>query len=162
MRARRTSVAVEVRPVREGTCDHASIGMARLPGLVAAAVLVAGCGIGEGGMGLPAQLPDESYPGVRQGVRGTLAVTPFGCIELRIDEGRWFVIWPAGSRLDDRVRLPDSQVVAEGDIVVGVGAFTPTAPLWARGGYWQNALGSCAPGEEAVLVLDSATVDPGG
>lgn len=148
--------------MNDGACEHASTRMARLPGFVAAAVVLAGCGIGEGGMGLPVQLPDESYPGVRQAVRGTLGVTRFGCIELQIDEEGWFVIWPAGSQLDDRVRLPDSQVVAEGGTVVGIGAFTPTAPLWARGGYWQNALGSCAPDDEEVLVLDSATVDPAG
>ncbi len=134
----------------------------RALGLIAAAVVLAGCGIGEGGMGLPTQLPNESYAGIRQAVRGTLAVTPFGCIELQIDEEGWFVIWPAGSRLLDGVGLPNGEVVVEGDTVVGIGAFTPTAPLWARGGYWQNALGSCAPDDEEVLVLDSAAVDPAG
>lgn len=113
-------------------------------------------------MGLPAQRPGETYPGVRQEIRGALAITPFGCIELEVDAENWFVIWPVGSQLDDRVRLADGQVVADGNAVTGMGAFTPTAPLWVKGGYWENALGSCAPGADEVLVLDSATVDPAG
>jgi hypothetical protein len=89
-------------------------------------------------------------------------VAPNGCFELLIDDSRWYVIWPVGSQRDDRVRLPNGQVVADGGTVVGIGAFTPTAPLAADGGYWQDAAGFRAPGDQEVLVLDTAAVDPAG
>jgi hypothetical protein len=121
---------------------------------------VAGCGIGDGGVGLPAQRAGDTFPGVREEIRGTLEVAANGCFELVVDGSRWYAIWPVGSQRDDLVRLPEGQVVAEGDTVVGIGALTPTGPLVAQGGYWQNALSICAPGADQVLVLDIATVEP--
>ncbi|MEI7743626.1 MAG: hypothetical protein WCK58_07745 [Chloroflexota bacterium] len=113
-------------------------------------------------MDLPAQRPGETYPGVREEIHGTLEVASNGCFELVVDGTPQFVIWPAGSQLDDRVRLPDGQVVVEGAAVTGIGASTPTAPLVAKGGYWANALSFCAQGDKEVIVLDTATVDPAG
>jgi hypothetical protein len=147
-----------VREVGRGRRPAAT---ARFLATLSAAALAAGCEIGQGG-GLPAQVQGETYPGVRVEIRGALATTPYGCRQLEIDGETWFVIWPAGSGLADGVRLPGGQVVAEGDAVVGIGAFTPTAPLAATNEYWRRTFISCAPGAEEVLVLDVATVDPAG
>ena len=94
-------------------------------------------------------------------IRGVLASTPYGCRELGVDGEKWFVIWPAGSRLDDGIQLPTGQVVGEGDTVVGIGAFTLTEPLAAASEYWLRTFIECAPGADEVLVLDVAAVDPG-
>jgi hypothetical protein len=135
-----------------------------LPAMAAAIVVVAvfgGCGIGQGG-GLPTQFSDEAYPGVRDEVRGTFESTSYGCRMLEVDGETWYVIWPAGSRLDNGIRLPDGSLVDEGDTVVGIGALTPTAPLAAANEYWRRQFIDCAKGAEEVLVLDAATVDPAG
>jgi hypothetical protein len=118
--------------------------------------------MGEGGIGLPAQVSGEAYSGVREEVRGTLEITSYGCRMLAVDAEPWFVIWPAGSRLDNGIRLPDGRVVAEGDTVVRVGALTPAAPLAAASEHWRRTFISCTPGAEEVVVLDAATVEPSG
>jgi hypothetical protein len=115
----------------------------------------------EGGMGLPTQVDGEDYPGARREIRGTVAVSETGCIELETDDGRWFVIWPSGSRLDALVRLPNGTVLDEGDRIVAAGALTPVRPLVAdAGGYWANTIGFCAPDATDVLVLDEARAGP--
>jgi hypothetical protein len=118
---------------------------------------LAACGVGEGGMGLPHQLAGETYPGDRMAVAGELVVAQNGCLELNVDGARYFVIWPAGATLDAFVRLPNGDVIGEGDRVEGTAALTPTAPLTAnRDGYWANAIGFCAPEAAEVLVMDIA------
>lgn len=125
------------------------------------ALAVTACGLGEGGLGLPTQRSGETYPGARMEIAGTMAVTSNGCFELDTEAGRHFVIWPAGSALDDRVRLPDRSVVREGDRIEAVGAMTPVDPLVAdRNGYWAQAIGYCAPDAMRVIVLDEARRSP--
>lgn len=120
-------------------------------------VVIAACLPGEGGIDLPHQLTGETYPGDRRELNGLLEVADNGCLNLALEGGTYFVIWPTGSSLDNRVRLPNGEVIAEGDIVVGTGALTPTAPLVAnRNGYWANAIGYCSPNAAEVIVLDSA------
>ena len=119
--------------------------------------LLASCGIGEGGIGLPHQRAGETYPGNRLEMVGILEVADNSCLNMALDGTSYLVIWPAGSALADRVLLPNGEVIAEGDTVVGTGAFTPTARLTAdRNGYWANAIGYCAPDASEVVVLDTA------
>lgn len=121
------------------------------------AILLTACGLGEGGLGLPRQLGGETYPGDRFTLDGVMQVSSNGCFQLKWQGRIHYVIWPAGSTLDDQVRLPNGEVIREGDHVTGIGALTPTAPLVAnRDGYWAYAIGYCAPGAEEVIVLDSA------
>jgi hypothetical protein len=122
-------------------------------------VLLAACGDppAEGGMGLPAKIDGETYPGPRGELRGTVVVAENGCVELEVDGRRWFVIWPSGARLDTLVRLPDGTVLDEGDTVEAIGGPTAVAPLVGDGGgYWGHAIGFCAPDATEVLVLDEA------
>jgi hypothetical protein len=125
-----------------------------------AGVLVA-CGGGEGGMGLPVQVDGEVYPGDRGEITGTVTTTENGCVELDTEAGRWFVIWPSGSRLDALVRTADGTVLDEGARVRAIGALTPVGPLVAdRAGYWANTIGYCAPDASEVLVLDDVRAEP--
>ncbi len=126
-------------------------------GLVATASLVAGCGLGEAGMGLPHQSAGLTFPGERQELRAVLEVAENGCLLLALDGQRYFVVWPAGAVEADRVRLPNGEVVREGDTIIGTGAFTPTAP-WVthKDDYWSRAVSYCASGQAEMVVLDSA------
>jgi hypothetical protein len=134
--------------------NRRSAGRWRVSSALPAAVLLAACSIGEGGIGLPVQRPGEAYPGVRQEVRGPLEVAANGCFELVIDERPWYVIWPSGSQRDDRVLLPNGQLVAEGATVVGIGAFTPTAPLVAKAATGRMRWGSV---REETMRCSSST-----
>ena len=112
-------------------------------------------------MGLPRQIAGETYPGERRELSGVLEVADNGCLNLTMDGATRFVIWPAGSTQDDRVRLPDGEFITVGDEVAGIGALTPTAPLVAnRDGFWASAIGYCAPDASEVVVLDSARRAP--
>jgi hypothetical protein len=123
--------------------------------LAALGVVAAGCSFGEGGMGLPRQVPGEVYPGERREIIGTLQVGDKGCFRVSDGQGRSsFVIWPSSASLGDLVRLGWFEELREGDGLRGVGALTPAKPLILDGGYWAMALGFCAPGEAEVLVLD--------
>jgi hypothetical protein len=125
-------------------------------------VMAGGCDVGEGGLPLPRQHDGESYPGDRQALRGVMEVTDWGCKNLATDGGSYLVIWPANSEevaVDDlwAVRLPNGDVVGDGDPVVGTGAFTPTAPLEAnRDTPLAHWVGNCAADLSEVIVLDSA------
>jgi hypothetical protein len=112
------------------------------------------------GLGLPVQLPNETYPGERGEVTGVLDVGSNGCFELAVEGASHFVIWPAGSgHAANQVRLPTGELVAEGQRVTGRGALTPTAPLIGNDdGYWAHAIGFCAPDAAEVLVLDEANL----
>jgi hypothetical protein len=125
---------------------------------ITAGLTLAAC-FAQVGLGLPVPIAGESYPGERKDVTGVLEVASNGCLQLGVDGQRYFVIWPTGSMLDDRVRLPNGQVVREGQTVTGTGALTPSAPLVAqRDSYWASAIGFCAPDATEVLVLDSAAL----
>lgn len=109
------------------------------------------------GLGLPAQRAGETYPGERRDLRGVLRLGPRSCLELEVAGVRHFVIWPPGSQDADRVRLPNGEVVREGQEIVGRGALTRTAPLSGpEGSYWNTAFDICAPNADEVLVLDNA------
>lgn len=134
---------------------------------LAAALAIAGgataaCGVGEAGMELPRQHDGESFPGHRQELTGVLHTASNGCLELVLESGTYFVIWPNGSDDADLenvrgVRLPSGDAIAPGDTVTGVGAFTSTARLTAeRDGYWQSTIGYCAPDALELVVFDSA------
>jgi hypothetical protein len=128
-----------------------------------ALVALAGCSgpPAEGGMGLPAQREGDAYPGPRAEVTGTVRTAENGCIEVEADGRRWFVIWPAGARLDALVRLPDGTVLDDGDRLTATGGPTPVGRLVAdRAGYWANTIGFCAPEATEVLVLDEVRADP--
>lgn len=124
-------------------------------------VVMAGCGIGEGGMPLPRQQPGDSYPGQRMELAAEMEMSAFGCFLLVLNGEAFFVIWPAGS--DDAnlgesrgVRLPNGQVVTEGDTVVGTGAFTPAEPLLLnRDTAIARAITGCAPDATELVVLDA-------
>ena len=127
------------------------------------ALVLSGCWIGEGGMPLPRQHAGETYPGDRRELSGVLEVSDFGCLNIALDGETYLVIWPAGSDyadLGDRpqgVLLPGGQVIAEGDPVVGTGAFTSTEPLLAnRDSSLAYAIGGCAPDASEVIVFDTA------
>lgn len=112
---------------------------------------------GLGGPGLPQQLAGERYPGARRVLAGTVELADNGCVNVVLDGRSLFAIWPAGSALDDVVRLPDGQVLADGDRVTGSGALSPVAPLVADpGGYWANVIGFCDPDADVLVVFDSA------
>ena len=132
----------------------------RFVAALAVATMIAACLPGQMGIGLPHQITGETYPGDRHELSGLLEVADNGCLNLALDDGTHFVIWPTGSSLDNLVRLPDGEVIAEGNLVVGTGAFTPTAPLVANRGYWANAIGYCSPNAAEVIVLDSARSGP--
>jgi hypothetical protein len=125
-------------------------------------LLLGGCGIGEAGMPLPRQQAGESYPGDRQELRGTLAVSDDGCFNIDIDGDHYFVIWPSGSDYQERdgeyaLRLPSDDVVVDGAPVIGTGAFTPTAPLLLeRDSSLAHAIRYCAADAEAAVVFDTA------
>lgn len=135
---------------------------ARAAVALAVALAVAGCGLGmpgegegEGGLGLPQQLPGETYPGERRQITGQLEITDVGCLHVVVDGESHFVIWPGGAELADAVRLPSGEELRPGDTVLGTGALTPVAPLTAEGdGYWAHAIGFCAPEADRVLVFD--------
>jgi hypothetical protein len=111
---------------------------------------------GLGGMGLPQQLPGERYPGADRELAGTVELQENGCINVVVNGESLLAIWPAGSALDDLVRLPDGTVLADGDTLTAAGSLTPTAPLVAdRNGYWANVIGFCAPDAKRVVVLDA-------
>jgi hypothetical protein len=130
--------------------------------IVIAALLVGGCGLGEAGMPLPRQQAGQTFPGDRQDLHGVFAVSDFGCLNIVLDGETFMVIWPAGSdyaELGERpngVRLPDGQVIVDGDAVLGTGAFTPTAPLLAdRDTSLAHAIRGCAPDASELVVLDA-------
>jgi hypothetical protein len=136
--------------------------LTRAASIVVVLLLVGACGVGEGGLPLPRQEEGQSYPGIRQEVRGELEYSEWGCKNLVVEGTSYLVIWPAGSEetaVDDvsAIRLPGGQVIAEGDSVVGTGAYTPTEPLTANRdtplAYW---IGNCAADASEVIVLDSA------
>ena len=136
--------------------------MRALASIAVLVLVVGGCGLGEAGMPLPRQQAGQSYPGDRQEFAGVLDVSDFGCFNLAVNDERLFVIWPTGSdyaNSDNQyaVRLPGGAVVADGESVIGTGAFTPTAPLLAqRDTSLAYALRSCAPDASEVVVLDTA------
>ncbi|HSK51423.1 MAG TPA: hypothetical protein VLA44_01610, partial [Clostridia bacterium] len=93
----------------------------------------------------------------RRDLAGTVELGDNGCVNVVLDGRSLFVIWPAGSALDDVVRLPDGEVLADGDPVRGTGAVSPIAPLVEdRGGYWANVIGFCGPAADVLIVFDSA------
>lgn len=124
--------------------------------------MLAGCGLGEAGMPLPQQQGGVAYPGDRQELSGVLDVSDYGCFNLALDDEHFLVIWPAGSDRTDlgdeyALRLRSGEVIANGDGVVGTGAFTPTAPLLAeRDSSMAYAIRGCAPDATEVIVFDSA------
>ena len=137
--------------------------MRALASLVILGLLVGACGLGEAGMPLPRQQGGQSFPGDRQDLNGVLAVSDFGCLNILLDGQTFLVIWPAGSDYADLgdqphgVRLPDGQVLADGDAVMGTGAFTPTAPLLAnRDTSLAYAIRGCAPDAAELVVFDAA------
>jgi hypothetical protein len=113
-------------------------------------------------MPLPRQEAGQAYPGLRQELRGEFELSDSGCMNLTLESGTYLVIWPARSEeteVEDRwaVRLPNGQVVAEGDTVVGTGAFTPAAPVLANPGtLMAQWVTYCAPDASEVIVFDSA------
>lgn len=129
---------------------------------LAALGILAGCGLGEAGMPLPKQQAGVAYPGNRQDLAGVLDVSDFGCFNLALDDEHFLVIWPAGSDYADQddeyaLQLPSGEVIADGDGVVGTGAFTPTAPLLAeRDSSLAYAIRGCAPDAAEVIVFDTA------
>lgn len=129
--------------------------------LVALGIL-AGCGLGEARKPLPQQQAGVAYPGDRQELSGVLDVSDYGCFNLALDDERFLVIWPAGSDRTDlgdeyALRLPSGEVIANGDGVVGTGAFTPKAPLLAeRDSAQAYAIRGCALDASEVIVFDSA------
>lgn len=137
--------------------------MRRLASVMILGLLVGGCGLGEAGMPLPRQQAGQSYPGDRQELAGVLDVSDFGCLNIVLERGTFLVIWPAGSDYADLgqqpqgVRLPGGQVLADGDAVLGTGAFTPTAPLLAqRDTSLAYAIRGCAPDASELVVFDAA------
>jgi hypothetical protein len=129
-----------------------------VPGSPTTAALAGPTGeAGLGGPGLPQQLEGERYAGARRDLAGTVELADNGCVNVVLDGRSLFVIWPAGSALDNVVRLPDGDVLADGDRVIGTGALSPVAPLVAdRGGYWANVIGFCDPTADLLVVFDSA------
>lgn len=120
-------------------------------------------GEGEAGIGLPQQRPGEEYPGEREELAGTLEVTDRGCITVVIEDESFLVVWPAGSELDDAVRLPNGQVLPPDARIAGVGAKVRADVLTAdANGYWSNAIGFCAPEDEHVVVFDEVELDESG
>lgn len=134
---------------------------AGLPSAAVTACLLVACGLGQAGMELPRQADGLTFPGERRDVTGVLSVAANGCLDLVMDGTVYFVIWPKGSLEADRVKLPGGSVVAEGDMVAGTGAFTPTSPWVAnRDDYWSRAVGYCAGDATEMLVLDTAQKAP--
>ncbi len=106
-------------------------------------------------MGLPQQLPGETYPGARRPVEGAVRVGPEGCAYLVQGRDTRLAIWPAGSELSGPVRLPDGTELSDGARVEGTGA-TMAADALPGGpdGYWAMVTGFCDAGLGEVVVLD--------
>lgn len=102
----------------------------------------------------------ETYPGERREVTGTIEVTDFGCIRVRLDGGEsYWAVWPASANLgqDDYVNLGWFQAdLVEGDRVRGTAALTSLVSLAHAGsGYWPPAISGCtATGETDAIVFD--------
>jgi hypothetical protein len=147
--------------------------------LVGVAMLLAACGVptarsadepprtqtedDSAGMGVPQQFPADVFPGDRRPLRLQVHVAANGCFLGSLDETgedtRYLVVWPAGTELGsrgDELRLPDGGVVHDGDELGADGLLMPTADLtgFGKDGFWDFAVGFCAPGANDVLVLD--------
>jgi hypothetical protein len=111
-------------------------------------------------MGLPQQLPGETYPGQRVEVSGELRVARNGCVYLVADEAERLVIWPAGSALADPVRLPDGAELADGDTLRGLGTVIETTALpGGPDGYWAQVTGFCSGDVPEAVVFDEVAAD---
>jgi hypothetical protein len=114
----------------------------------------------EGGMGLPQQLPGESYGGPRRDLAGTLTVAGNGCVYLDDAGTERLVIFPSGSALSNPARLPDGTELRDGDAVRGSGTVLGTEMLpGGPNGYWANVTGYCAGDVPEAVVFDEISAD---
>jgi hypothetical protein len=106
-------------------------------------------------MGLPQHRPGERYQGAAIEVEGQVHVADSGCVYLLAGGPQRLVIWPAGSSLANRVRLPDGTELADGDPIRGSGRVVPHAALpGGPDGYWTYVTDFCDQGKDEALVLD--------
>ena len=111
-------------------------------------------------MGLPQQLPGETYPGDEALFEGALRVADDGCAYLTGPSGARLIIWPAGSALSQPARLPDGTELRDGDRLRARGRVVPVADLpGGRDGYWAHVTGFCDAGAGEVAVFDSVSAD---
>jgi hypothetical protein len=111
-------------------------------------------------MGLPQQLPGETYPGVKVELEGALHVADDGCAYLTGPAGARLIIWPGGSTLSQPARLPDGTELRDGDRLEARGRLVATSDLpGGPDGYWAFVTGFCDAGGENVAVLDEVSVD---
>jgi hypothetical protein len=115
-------------------------------------------------MGVPQQFPSQAFPGERQPVQARVHLAANGCFlgSLRDADvaSRYLIVWPAATEQGSsghELQLPDGTVVHHGDLIVGDGLLMPSRKLEGFGtdGYWDFAVGFCAPEAPEVLVLDS-------
>lgn len=112
----------------------------------------------QGGMGLPQQLPGESYRGRAAEVTGEVMVGDDGCAYLADGESVRLVIWPAGSELSTPVRLPDGTELRDGDGVGGSARVVRVDALpGGPDGYWAHVTGFCDAGADEVVVFDAVS-----
>ena len=115
---------------------------------------------GQGGMGLPQQLPGETYAGPRAEITGDLFVADDGCAYVTDGDALRLVIWPAGSRLSNPARLPDGTELRDGDAISGRARIVRIEALpGGRDGYWAHVTGFCDDGEDEVVVFDDVSAD---
>ena len=106
-------------------------------------------------MGLPQQLPGETYGGARADLAGTLGVAENGCVYLETEGVERLLIFPPGSALSEPARLSDGTELHEGDALGGRGVVVPTETLpGGRDGYWASVSGYCAGDVPEAAVFD--------
>ena len=118
-------------------------------------------GEGEGGPGLPVQLPGDTYAGDPVAGEGELVLGEEGCFRVDLGAGARFAIWPEGFSADgDAVLDADGTRLVDGARLTVEGLVMPYGELVAiegPDGYWANVAGFCIGYDDTVLVLDEVT-----
>ncbi len=109
-------------------------------------------------MGLPVQLPGESYPGERARLATRLVVGEEGCAYVSVDGQRLVGIWPAGSQWSGPVRLPDGNELVDGDELIGTATVVGFEELpGGPDGWWAHVTGFCAGDAPRAVVFDEVS-----